>query len=86
MRVDDPAELPPAAGISVAFVDWGSRQSGWAAAVSAWLASGGAVPPRLVVFGPHTDVDAHHAARDAGIGPMIARSKLITSLAEYLAS
>ena len=48
-----------------------------------------ALPPgehtvRVVVFGPHTDLEAHAAARAAGIGPMMARSKLVTSLAELL--
>jgi hypothetical protein len=84
VRVDDPAELPPAAGISVAFVDWGSREPGWAGALASWAEGSGATRPRLVIFGPHTDVEAHREARSAGIGPMLARSKLVASLADYL--
>jgi hypothetical protein len=84
VRVDDPADLPPAAEGLVAFVDWGSRRPGWGASLSAWLASAEPTRPRLVVFGPHTDVEAHRAARSAGIGPMVARSKLVTSLAAFL--
>lgn len=85
VRVDDPAELPPAGGTTVAFVDWGSRQPGWGDALAAWVGDADEARPRLVVFGPHTDVAAHREARSAGIGPMVARSKLVASLADYLA-
>jgi hypothetical protein len=40
--------------------------------------------PRLVVFGPHADLEAHAAAREAGIGPMLARSKLVSALPQLL--
>jgi hypothetical protein len=87
LRVDDPGSLPPAGRVSVAFVDWGARDESWSDALRAWRAT---VPPdaapRLVVFGPHTDVAAHHAARAAGLGPMIARSKLVAGLAGFLPS
>lgn len=85
VRVDDPADLPPARATSVAFVDWGSRQPGWAEDLAAWAEGAIEARPRLVVFGPHTDVEAHREARSAGIGPMVARSKLVASLADYLA-
>jgi hypothetical protein len=55
-------------------VDWSARQPDWADALRR-LSS-----PRLVLFGPHTDLEAHAAARDAGLGPMWARSKLLASL------
>ncbi|HET7636164.1 MAG TPA: hypothetical protein VFK93_00630 [Candidatus Limnocylindria bacterium] len=76
-RVDTPADLPPPAGVRLLLVDWAERQPEWAAAIAAW--SGGGAP-RVIVFGPHTDLEAHAAARDAGIGPMWARSKLFSSL------
>jgi hypothetical protein len=38
----------------------------------------------VILFGPHVDLDAHAAARDAGLGPMMARSKLLSSLGELL--
>jgi hypothetical protein len=37
-----------------------------------------------VLFGPHTDLDAHAAARDAGLGPMRARSAFFGALPELL--
>jgi len=83
VRVDDPTDLPPADRVAMAFVDWSIREPGWGDDLVAWR-SRAADPPRLVVFGPHTDVEAHHAARSAGIGPMLARSKLVTTLADLL--
>jgi hypothetical protein len=83
VRVDEPAHLPPADDVAVAFVDWGAREAGWPDALLAWAGSD-APSPRLVVFGPHTDLQAHAEARSAGIGPMVARSKLIRSLGDYL--
>ncbi len=80
-RVDQPADLPPAATVALVFVDWGSRDDGWAQQIRDWSgAVPGAVQPKLVVFGPHTDLAAHASAREAGIGPMIARSKLVLDL------
>jgi hypothetical protein len=54
-------------------VDWSSRRAGWADALSA---SGA----RVILFGRHTDLEAHADARAAGLGPMWARSKLVTEL------
>jgi hypothetical protein len=59
-------------------VDWSARQPHWADALR--RLSG----PRLVLFGPHTDLEAHAAARDAGLGPMWARSRLLSGLASLL--
>jgi hypothetical protein len=84
VRLDDPARLPPADDVAVAFVDWSFRQPGWGDAIALWR-DAAAVAPRIVLFGPHTDVAAHHAARSAGIGPMLARSKLILDLPTLLA-
>jgi hypothetical protein len=79
VRVDEPSQLPVPADVTVAFVDWSIREGGWGDALAAWCPAG-ATSPRLIVFGPHTDVEAHRAARSAGIGPMLARSKLVADL------
>jgi hypothetical protein len=71
-RVDTPADIP--ADADLALVDWSAREPDWADALRAL--SG----PRVIVFGPHTDLEAHAAAREAGLGPMWARSKLLTTL------
>lgn len=76
MRVDEPDDLPD--GLDLVLVDWSSRQDGWAEA----LRRGG--HRRTILFGPHTDLDAHAAARDAGLGPMWARSKLVSTVADLL--
>ena len=75
-RVDSPSDIPPDA--EVVLVDWSARQPDWAGALR--RLSG----PRLVLFGPHTDLEAHAAARDAGLGPMWARSRLLSGLASLL--
>jgi hypothetical protein len=75
-RVDSPSDIPPDA--EVVLVDWSARQPDWADALR--RLSG----PRLVLFGPHTDLEAHAAARDAGLGPMWARSRLLSGLASLL--
>ena len=46
----------------------------------------GLAPARVVLFGPHTDLAAHGAAREAGLGPMWARSKLVAELPDLLGS
>ncbi|MGH2402439.1 MAG: hypothetical protein ACRDE6_06975 [Candidatus Limnocylindria bacterium] len=72
VRVDAPADLPP--DLDLVLVDWSVRQPGW---VDALKARSGA---RIICFGQHTDLAAHAAAREAGLGPMWARSKLVTAL------
>ena len=85
VRVDRPSELPPASTVDVAFVDWGAREPDWGERLTSWCESAPvSLGPRLVVFGPHTDLAAHAEARAAGIGPMIARSKLVSALADLL--
>jgi hypothetical protein len=79
--VADPSALPPAADLDLLFVNWADRDGSWADALVAWR--GGAEtasPPRVILYGPHTDLAAHAAARDAGLGPMLARSKLVAML------
>lgn len=77
VRVDDPTSLP--ADAELVLVDWSVRQDGWTDALRAH-------PGRVVLFGPHTDLDAHAAARSAGLGPMWARSRLLSSLGELMAT
>ena len=71
IRVDAPSQLPD--GLDLVLVDWSDRQNDWAEALG--LASG-----RVILFGRHTDLEAHAAARVAGLSPMWARSKLIKEL------
>ncbi len=80
-RVDNPSDLPPAADVDLLLVDWSSRAPDWADTIASWQ-SGAAV--RVVVFGQHTDLDAHAAARSASLGPMWARSKLVAELPRLL--
>ncbi len=76
-RVDDPADLPPAASVDLLLVDWGDRGPDWGEAIRAWSeAAPEPLRPRIVLYGPHTDLEAHAAARDARLGPMLARSSL----------
>ena len=75
-RVDTPSDIPPDADLVL--VDWSSRDPGWADALR--RLSG----PRVILFGPHVDLDGHAAARDAGLGPMWARSRLLAQLAAML--
>jgi hypothetical protein len=86
LRIDDPTELPEPDRVRHLFVDWGSRGADWPAALDAWLARAGeAHRPSITLFGPHTDLAAHADARAAGLGPMMARSKLVSRLPELLA-
>jgi hypothetical protein len=78
VRVDSPRELPD--GLDLVLVDWSARSSDWTDTLRAAGAS------RLILFGPHTDLDAHAAARAAGLGPMWARSKLVAALPALLGS
>jgi hypothetical protein len=70
-RVDSPRDLPD--GLDLVLVDWSARQPDWADAFAA-------VRARVILFGRHTDLEAHAEARAAGLGPMWARSKLVASL------
>jgi hypothetical protein len=72
-RVDRPQDLD--AELDLILVDWSARAEGWTAALRE------CVPVPVILFGPHTDLAAHADARAAGLGPMMARSKLVASLA-----
>ena len=87
VRVDAPDQLPPSRDVELLVVDWGERQPDWGAAIGAWR--DGAEEgrrPRIVLFGPHTDLASHRAARDTGLGPMRARSAFFVGLPDLLAS
>ena len=75
-RVDTPSQVPPDADLVL--VDWTARQPGWPDALRA-------LPARVILFGPHVDLEAHADAKAAGLGPMWARSKLLSSLGDLLA-
>lgn len=82
MRADAPVDLPTESPADLVLVDWSARAPGWADALHAWRTS--APSARMILFGPHTDLQAHAAARDAGLGPMWARSKLVADLPDLL--
>lgn len=85
-RVEAPQQLPPVDEVDLLVVDWGDRQAEWGAAIVAWrdaLADAGR-GPRVLLFGPHTDLASHAAARKAGLGPMRARSAFFASLPDLL--
>lgn len=87
VRADAPDQLPPAREVDVLVVDWGDREPNWGAAIAAWR--DGAEEgrrPRIVLFGPHTDLASHRAARDTGLGPMRARSAFFAGLTDLLTS
>lgn len=71
VRASSPADLP--GDLDLMLVDWSARDPSWADA----LRASGA---RVILFGRHTDLEAHADARAAGMGPMWARSKLVTEL------
>lgn len=73
VRVDTPAQLP--SDLDLILVDWSARAPDWADALLAR-----ATKARVILFGRHTDLEAHAAARAAGLGPMWARSKLVSDL------
>ena len=84
-RVGDPADLPAPARVRLLLVDWGDRAPDWGERISAWCAQAPeSARPRILLFGPHVDLEAHAAARSAGLGPMLARSKLIADLPTLL--
>lgn len=81
LLIGEPSALPPATSVDILFVNWGDRQETWADALRRWRSDHqAAAGRRLILFGPHKDVDAHAAARAAGLGPMRARSSLVAAL------
>ena len=72
LRVDTPADLPD--DCDLVLVDWSARRPDWATVLQARNTS------RVILFGQHTDLAAHADARSARLGPMWARSKLVSEL------
>ena len=70
VRVDSPLDLPADDHLDLILVDWSARQAEWADTLRSRTASRG------ILFGLHTDPDAHATACKSGLGPMWARSKL----------
>lgn len=86
LRVADPADLPPPAELRLLLVDWGDRAADWGDRIAAWCTGAPeSARPRVILFGPHVDIGAHAAARAAGLGPMLARSKLVADLPSLIA-
>jgi hypothetical protein len=77
VRVDHPRDLPPD-GLDLVLVDWTARGDDWGVSLREWCVR--APESRLILYGPHIDLEAHAAARAAGVGPMWARSKLVAAL------
>ena len=78
LRVDSPTELPD--DLDVILIDWSARRPDWVPALRSRTAKS-----RTILFGRHTDLEAHAAARAAGLAPMWARSKLLSELPGLLA-
>jgi hypothetical protein len=84
-RVESPNQLPPPSDVDVLVVDWGDRQPEWGTAITTWRDGSTAdASPRVILFGPHTDLVAHADARAANLGPMRARSAFFGALSELL--
>jgi hypothetical protein len=86
LRVDDPRDLPAPDALDLVLVDWSYRRPTWPADLTGRLIDASATQPRLILFGPHTDLAAHAEARAAGLGPMWARSRLLATLPKMLAA
>jgi DNA-binding NarL/FixJ family response regulator len=82
LRADAPADLTAHPAPDLVLVDWSARAADWADALTTWRAA--APRARVILFGPHADLAAHAAARDARLGPMWARSKLVAELPTLL--
>jgi hypothetical protein len=80
-RMDTPADLHGQTGFDLVLVDWSARGDGWASDLASLRTEGSA---RVILFGQHTDLGAHAAAREADLGPMWARSRLINDLPTLL--
>ncbi len=84
-RIDHPSDLPVPEAVRLLLVDWGDRGPDWGEQISEWCARAPeSVRPTVLLFGPHVDLEAHAAARAAGLGPMRARSKLLADLPTLL--
>lgn len=83
VRAEDPMRLPPPDEVDLLVVDWAERGPGWGQAIAVWRGAD-ASGPRVILFGPHADLEAHAAARTAGLGPMRARSAFFAALPDLI--
>jgi hypothetical protein len=84
LRIVDPGRLPPADEVDLVLVDWTELEPGRKKALADWRARARERAPRLVLYGAHTDLQAHEDAKVNGLGPMWARSRLIRELPDLL--
>ena len=77
VRASEPSALP--GDLDLLLVDWSARRPGWAEALRPRTGTA-----RVILFGRHTDLEAHADARAAGLGPMWARSKLVAELSSLV--
>jgi len=78
-RVDSAGALEPDEPVSLVVVDWGRRESVSGMALRDWL-DGHPAPPRVLLFGPHRDLDGAATARSLRLGPVLANSQLVPTL------
>ncbi len=83
-RIESPAALDAGERADLLVVDWTERGPGWAEAIAAWRDAASDPRPDIILFGPHTDLEAHADARSSGLGPMRARSALVGEVAKVL--
>jgi hypothetical protein len=83
-RVDDPSELPPADDVDLVLVDWTELEADRRRLLADWHARARETDPRLILFGAHTDLQAHEDAKANRLGPMWARSRLVRELPQLL--
>jgi hypothetical protein len=83
--VSEPLALPPSETVDRLFVNWADRAPGWIEALNDWRGDERPSGPRIILYGPHADLEAHAAAQAAGLGPMLARSKLVADLPQLIA-
>ncbi len=83
VAVASPDALPVAGGARLLLVDWAARTDAWGQAIASWRDRHAA---KVVLYGPHVDLEAHAAARAANLGPMWARSRLIGELPALMAA
>jgi hypothetical protein len=80
-RYDSPAALPLPQHVRLMLVDWAQREPEWGRQLHEWRSvADGPTRLQMILFGPHSDLTAHAEARAAGLGPMWARSKLMSEL------
>lgn len=82
-RIPAPKDLPNKPMAELLIVDWGSRDAGWATDLRGWLDRVEPIP-KVVLFGPHRDLQGMREARAIGLGAVLARSQLVPTLSRLL--